>query len=126
MTHQMELGVSPVKLKTSWYELLGDTGNTFPAKERRQRWETWKGLARENGDDDVVEYWSDASGCQGCIHADGDWCTAVQLPCAINPLLTMRHGMIGMACAGTGHSANAGAVAPPPQMPDSTNDAPGG
>ncbi len=97
---------SQVRLKTSWHDLLGENGHTFTAPERRSRWERWKTLARQAGEHEMLEYWSSGEGCEGCRHLDGDWCTNMELPCSINPILTMRHGMIGMACAGAGYEPN--------------------
>lgn len=112
-------GSAPVKLRTSWYDLLGTDCHTYAPAERRARWEKWKKMAHDAGDSEMVEYWSDADGCQGCIHADGDWCSAMELPCSINPLLTMKHGMIGMACGGAGHEQNDSGLASAPQDSDS-------
>jgi hypothetical protein len=34
---------------------------------------------------------------------DKDWCLRAELPCTVNPLLTVKHGMMGMACMGMGY-----------------------
>lgn len=95
--------LKPVKLKTSWVELFGNKGDATP-DERRKRWETWKKLAAKNSE--MVEFWSSTEGCHDergtCKHLDCEWCTLAGLPASINPILTMKHGMIGMACMGAG------------------------
>lgn len=96
----------PVKAKTSWVELFGGNGADIPPDIRRERWEQWKRLA----DAEVVEWWSDVEGCVDrgdCVHLDGDWCSLCGLPASVNPILTMRHGMIGMACAGAAYEPKA-------------------
>jgi hypothetical protein len=40
--------------------------------------------------------------CHGCKHRNGAWCGIRGLPCTVNPILTFRHGLIGMACMGAG------------------------
>ena len=60
------------------------------------------GASGKLADKAVAEYWQDAEACDGCIHISGDWCRLQELPCTVNPILTMRHGMIGMACMGAG------------------------
>jgi hypothetical protein len=95
--------MKPVKRECTWYELLGTKQNDMPDKLRRERREEWKNLAITNGDIDIVEIWTDISGCINCTNRDNDWCKYAQLPCTINPILTMKYGMIGMACCGVGH-----------------------
>lgn len=53
----------------------------------------------------MVNYWSKDNveeTCSGCIHRDNDWCKYAELPCNINPALTIKEGIIGMACCGAG------------------------
>jgi hypothetical protein len=87
-----------VTLKSSWKEILdaADPG------ERRQCWEEWKRLAMAAGEKDLVDLWTDTEGCRGCKHLNGDWCFRAELPCTVNPFLTIKTGMTGMACMGMG------------------------
>lgn len=94
----------PVVNRTSWYDLFGVNRSAMTDKHRRTRWEKWKRIARVEGNEDVVDRWSDHGECGDCIHKDGDWCVLSGLPVTINPILTMDHGMIGMACMGAGYT----------------------
>lgn len=94
-----------IELETSWYDLLGKDSKEYSDEERKGRWETWKWLARQRGEHDMVDYWSDHGECRDCIHKDGEWCNLMQLPVTINPYLTMKHGMIGFACQGAGYES---------------------
>jgi hypothetical protein len=69
----------------------------------RQRWEEWKHLALAAGEEDQVKFWTDTDACQGCKYIDEDWCLRSELPCTVNPLLTVKYGVMGMACMGTGY-----------------------
>lgn len=97
-----------VKLKTSWYELLGEKQSDMPDDVRRARWNEWCELAKKKNPE-MYRYWQNSDGCEDggkrCKHQDGDWCLLSQLPTSINPYLTMKHGMIGMACMGAGFEA---------------------
>lgn len=97
--------LAPVSQHITWIDLLGESRESMPDKDRRARWEEWKELARKAGDSELVDYWSkdhiDES-CAGCIHRDADWCKLAELPCSINPILTIHDGIIGMACMGMG------------------------
>lgn len=88
----------PVTLEIRWHELFGEGKGEISAGKRRARWEEWKSIAPA----EAVEYWTDGSACRDCVHKNADWCSIVELPCTVNPVLTFRHGMIGMACCGTG------------------------
>ena len=95
--------MSKVKLKTSWYELFGETDSDYSESERQKRWEIWKKLAENEGEIEVINWWTEDDGaCRGCIHKNGDWCNLMGLPITINPYLTMKHGRLGMACMGAG------------------------
>lgn len=79
-------------------------------KVRRERWEKWKEIASGHDEQgrEMVAYWSTENvdeTCSGCIHRDGDWCKYQELPCNVNPILTLQHGQIGMACMGLGYQA---------------------
>lgn len=45
------------------------------------------------------------------MHRRGGWCVLQGLPCGVNPVLTMRHNIPGMACMGIGREGR-----PPAQM----------
>lgn len=103
MTHKTN-DYSPVKLEDSWVQIFGNNSCDISNSQRRERWEEWKKIALENGANDFVEYWTDSAECEGCVHLDADWCNISQLPCTVNPVLTYRHNMIGMACMGFGRT----------------------
>jgi len=79
---------------------------------RRERWEEWKAKAIEGDDErgrEMVDYWAKDNieeTCAGCIHRDNDWCKHSELPCNVNPILTLQTGQIGMACCGIGYHAD--------------------
>jgi hypothetical protein len=86
-------------LQSSWTEILdvADPG------ECRQRWEEWKRLVLAAGEKDQADFWTDTEACQGCKHLDKDWCLRAELPCTVNPYLTIQHSLgPGMACMGMG------------------------
>lgn len=84
-----------VSLKIRWHDLFK---KEMSASVRRKRWDQWLALAKP----EMADFWKDFSGCEDCIHLNGYWCKFQELPCTVNPYLTMRHGMIGMACQGIG------------------------
>lgn len=96
--------MADITLNDSFEKILGKNGSEYTASERKERWERWKKIARDSDKQDLVNYWSDTEGCEGCIHINesGAWCNLMGLPCAVNPVLSFRHGMIGMACMGAG------------------------
>jgi hypothetical protein len=93
-----------VKLKSPFKEILGETPEDFTEQQRKERWNTWKELAIKKGDQELVDMWSDISACEDCIYIDKKeaWCNLQQLPCTVNPILSYRMGMVGMACMGAG------------------------
>lgn len=95
-----------ITLKSSFEEILGKDAKVYTEDQRKERWEQWKVIALKKKDGkDVVESWSDMSACANCIHLDTQkaWCNAVALPCTVNPILSFRMGMVGMACMGLHH-----------------------
>jgi hypothetical protein len=88
-----------VELKISWLELL----DVADPKVCRQRWNEWKRLALAAGEKDLVDLWTDTEACRECKYLNEDWCLRAELPCTVNPYLTVKHGTIGMACMGMGH-----------------------
>jgi hypothetical protein len=85
-----------VTLKSSWTEIL----DVADPAERRQRWEEWKRLVLAAGEKDLAKLWTDTEACRGCKHLNQDWCLRAELPCMVNPFLTIRYGMMGMVCMG--------------------------
>jgi hypothetical protein len=83
-----------VALTSTWAEL-------FPAGAadgtHRARWAVWLRLARRKDREQAV-MWARGHECHNCAHRRGGWCVQIGLPCTVNPILTVRHGMIGMAC----------------------------
>lgn len=97
--------MKPVSLSIRWAELFGENPKDISPEDRRKRWEEWKVLAIEDGGQQVVDYWARDNideCCFGCKHHDGDWCKYSELPCCVNPVLTFRENIIGMACCGVG------------------------
>lgn len=110
----MKKNIPKVKRKTSWVELFGEKGSDMSEDVRRERWEEWKKIAIEAGEQEMVDYWvkdNIEETCSGCIHREEDWCRSYGLPCNVNPILTLRSGIIGMACMGLGKE-----VEPPKQL----------
>lgn len=99
----MNYDMEQVTLDIRWPELFGEQPSDMDARIRRERWEEWKRLGSEN-----VEMWSTPDGpCLNCPYRDNDWCTAISLPCTINPILTFQFGMLGLACGGVNESGTA-------------------
>jgi len=101
-----------VRLKSSFEELLGKRRTDMPEKQRRARWKKWLALAQSK-DPTVADTWLTVDGCveKGrCRHLTGKdrWCRAMGLPASVNPILSFRHGIIGMACMGFGHAPKGG------------------
>ena len=67
---------------------------------RRKMWNELKNAAPE-----AASYWEDAEGCSSdnacCSHLSNGWCGFAELPCGVNPYLTPKAGMLGMACMGS-------------------------
>lgn len=93
-----------ITLKSSWQELLGKDQNEIPESVRKERWQKWLELMAAK-DSEYAAMWQNTENCDGCKHLNGSWCDSMGLPCTINPILTLRHGMIGMACCGAGYEA---------------------
>ncbi|MDH2239116.1 hypothetical protein N5K27_22665 [Pigmentiphaga sp. GD03639] len=88
-----------IRIDSSWGELLPATA---PGVERRRRWATWLRLARPLIGRAVRDWAGQQERCCDCRHSRGGWCRIQELPCAVNPYLTIRHGIPGMACMGMG------------------------
>ncbi len=102
MKKQIRLFMPQVELAGSFEDILGRSDSEITAAERRKRWADWLRLARKDNCG-AAKCWTDRSGCEGCKHLRGRWCTLVELPCTVNPYLTFRRGMVGMACQGAGY-----------------------
>lgn len=80
--------------KFTWDELI-----SAPSSERRKMWAHLRSAAPEK-----AEWWENAEGCYVdgvvCQHYKSGWCGYAELPCGINPYLTPRTGIVGMACMG--------------------------
>ncbi|MDR0431061.1 MAG: hypothetical protein LBH58_11350, partial [Tannerellaceae bacterium] len=67
-------------------------------EEKKKRWNKVMSM-----DKSMARRWNDSSECRGCFHLEKDsWCNYNDLPCTVNPILTFRMGMTGMACYGLG------------------------
>ncbi|MDG9928508.1 MULTISPECIES: hypothetical protein [unclassified Pseudomonas] len=99
---QQTLLLPAVTLDIRFADLLGDKMLTISTPERRARWAEWLRLARAAGSAAVARAWSDNRDCQGCKHLRGAWCRLQELPCTVNPALSYRTGLPGLACCGAG------------------------
>jgi hypothetical protein len=97
--------MTSVRLESRFKELFGSVRSEMTEEQRRSRWEEWKQLCERQPDGkEVVDYWTNSEEtCSGCKHQDRDWCKQVGLPCTVNPILTFKEGIIGMACMGVGY-----------------------
>lgn len=94
-----------VTLRMSFEDILGAKASAMTETERRERWAAWLKLSRGGGDKGAgARWWMNASECIGCDHRRGAWCKLMGLPCSVNPILSFRQGMLGMACMGAGHT----------------------
>lgn len=101
--------LEPVSLKSSFEQILGKNSTEMPEQARRIRWATWFKLSRKRGDEgrEIAKAWLNPEDCFGCIYRRGRaWCDLKGLPCTVNPILTFRKGMLGMACMGMGKTVN--------------------
>lgn len=66
-------------------------------------WLNWLNITKKK-DRLMYEVWSDLEGCFGCKHLNKKniWCKLQNIPATINPILTLRLGIVGMACMGAG------------------------
>jgi len=94
------VSIDEICLYSSFEQILGRKGDVYTADERKKRWNRAKSFFDKN----TLDYWTDSSGCHGCVHLNKKeaWCNYQGLPCTINPILSFRYGMIGMACMGVG------------------------
>ncbi len=90
-----------ITLKSRWDELFQ---KEMSEEQRKSNWDAWKKSALKNGKSDMVKYWCNNNiECEGCKYRNKDWCELQGLPCSVNPILTIQHGMLGMACMGCGY-----------------------
>jgi len=97
--------LEPVRLESSFEQILGAREIEMEEKTRRHRWAQWLKLARAT-DRDVAKLWMEIDDCTDCINRRGRaWCDMQALPCTVNPILSFREGMLGMACCGMGYQS---------------------
>src|SRR5688572_14624339 len=96
---------SAIKFDSSFETILGKTAEEYPTTVRIERWNEWQQAAIKAKKKHLIETWLDTSGCRNCIHLDkgNAWCNFQGLPCTVNPILSFRMGMVGMACMGLGY-----------------------
>lgn len=92
-----------VKLKSSFYEILGAKPEDFTEEERKVRWAKWVEICSKV-DQPMVDYWLNVSACEGCIYLKDHWCDHQGLPANYNPLLSPMGLGVGMACMGAAHT----------------------
>lgn len=68
-----------------------------------ENWLNWLDIVKKK-DMLMYEVWSDLEVCFNCKHLNKKhvWCKLQNIPATINPILTLRCGMVGMACMGGG------------------------
>jgi len=92
-----------VELESSFEEILGSRQSEMSEAIRRYRWARWLKLARRE-DKGRVKCWMEPEGCKDCINHRGKaWCSEFALPCTVNPIVTFREGVLGIACMGFGY-----------------------
>ena len=95
----------PVTLVSRWKDLLPASTT---AAQRRQRWAHWLRASRTAGHTGTARFWATPDApCNTCSHRRGGWCRAQGLPCNVNPITTLRHGLQGLACIGASYTARA-------------------
>ncbi len=105
MTHEeieQHRGVYPLPYKdlclySSFGQILGKSQKDYTFEQRKKRWDKVMSLDKE-----MKEVWEDNQECIGCEHLNGVWCSLIGLPCTVNPTLTFKQGVLGMACQGVG------------------------
>jgi len=92
--------LQPVCL-TSPFEQIFGVSKKMSANSRRHRWAQWLKLAREKNKE-AAKMWIGVSDCcDTCDQRRGKcWCKLQELPCTVNPVLSFKFGMVGMACCG--------------------------
>lgn len=90
---------------SSFEQIFGKSIDEYTEDERKERWARATSF---KGGKDVKKYYEDPTECIGCQHFQNGWCALVSLPCGINPVLTFRMGMVGMACMGAGYKVKEG------------------
>jgi len=94
-----------ISLESSFKDILGYAEHAMTVEERRARWAQWLRIARkhERSRHAAVHWTSACEDCRGCRHLQGRaWCRWMELPATVNPVLSFRAGMVGMACMGLG------------------------
>jgi len=69
--------------------------------QRIERWSKWKYTVAD--EPWAAEYWeTDKCCCLGCCgySKKDDWCEYANLPPSVNPILSFRYGIVGLACCG--------------------------
>lgn len=85
---------------STFEQILGKKRSDYSDEERKLRWEKVMSLDLSG---EAREEWEYSGDCTGCKQLDNGWCKHMGLPCGINPVLTFRLGMPGLACQGMGY-----------------------
>lgn len=85
---------------SSFEQIFGRKISEYTEEERKGRWE--KAMSFPGGKK-AKEHYSNLYECIDCKHFQNGWCALASLPCGVNPILTFKHGIVGMACQGVGH-----------------------
>lgn len=89
-----------IKRNSRFDQVLGRTKDAYTTEQRKKRWEKLLSFSKANR-----QYWLDASKCTGCknLNTPEAWCTLMDMPCTVNPILTYQLGTKSMACKGEGY-----------------------
>jgi hypothetical protein len=90
--------MKPVTKRISFEDLFPKESSRI---QRIKRWSKWKDMVAD--EPWAAEYWeTDKCCCLGCCEYNkkDDWCEYASLPPSVNPILSFRFGMAGLACCG--------------------------
>ncbi|BAP30113.1 uncharacterized protein CHSO_1076 [Chryseobacterium sp. StRB126] len=105
------IGIDEIRYYSSFEQILGKKESQYSKDDRKLRWNKCIKEFKDNDKADVIEVWTSPGGdgeCVQCIHFNYDdgWCVLMGLPSSVNPVLSFKHGMPGMACMGAGREIN--------------------
>jgi hypothetical protein len=103
-TKRINKTMTEIKYNASFEFILGKKREDYSEEERIKRWNIWKSAAKKSRKNYLLETWLDQSDCEKCVHLDKveAWCKLMGLPCTVNPILSFREGIVGLACMGAG------------------------
>lgn len=95
-----------VTLEISFEDLFGKNKEDIASCDKKFRWIEWKKIVIKKLNKEeakaVFKFWMPADTCRNCVYREGEWCVVEDLPCSVNPILSFRLGIPGLACRGLG------------------------